>query len=162
MELRTDKRSPAHLKCTGRPVTFWIAYEGEIIDSAGKNLHQHMLCGIGVIHTKIEAFPCVVHKFELTSVAEKSDTPLFQLSVKRQMPFDPVWDTILQQCIPDPFKSDGTQCFFNRRIRLSFASTAIQTNRQRGSLTPNWYPTKHSSRTTYDLPWTTSAGPENQ
>ena len=77
-----------------------------------EDLHQHMFCGIGVIHAEIEAFPRAVHKLKLTSAAEKSDAQLLQSPIERQMPFDPVWDTVLQQCIPEPFKFRRNQMLF--------------------------------------------------
>lgn len=81
-----------------------------------EDLHQHILGGIGVIHAKIEAFPRAVHKFELISAAEKSDAQLFQSPVKCQMPLDPVWDAILRQCVPDPFKFRRNQMLFQKQM----------------------------------------------
>ena len=77
-----------------------------------KDLHQHMFRRIGVVYAEVEAFSCAVHELELTSAAEEMNAQVFQRPVKRQMPLDPVWDAVLQQCIPDPFKFRRDQMFF--------------------------------------------------
>ena len=71
-----------------------------------------MLRGTGVIHAEVEAFSCAVHELELTSAAEEPDAQTFQSPVKRQMPLDPVWDAVLQQCVPDSFKFRRDQMLF--------------------------------------------------
>lgn len=112
MELRIDKKAAGCLKYTGSRRPFESRMKVELLIQREKDLHQHIFCGIGMIHTEIEAFPRIVHKLKLASAAKKSYAQLLQGLVKRQMPLDSVGDALLQQRIPDPFKFRRDQMLF--------------------------------------------------